>query len=218
MSFGITSIGTQNRDTLIAGDKKITTKPVTIAENQTITRGTALGLIMVAIGAVTPDVGNTGDGTVTGFALAAGGPAKVGDYKLVCIAAAADSGTFELYDPNGELVGTVTVGTAFTGGGVTFTVNDGATDFVVGDLFTLAISAGSEQAKKLDKDAVDGSELLDSIAAEAVTTGAGETAVSVGYSEGQFNAGEISISNGTVDDYRVQGRQLSIHFYDAVSA
>lgn len=216
--FGVSVIGTNTRPTLFSGDKKIVTKAVTIAESQTITKGTALGLILAAVGTPAAGGGNTGDGTITGYALAAGGPAIVGNYSLVCVAAAVNGGTFELYDPNGKIVGTVEVGTAFTGGGLTFTVADGATDFVVGDTFTLPVAAGSGQAKALDANAVDGSEKLDSIASEDVTTEAAETAVTTSYAEGQFNAGEITIANGDVDDYREEGRILGIHFENAVPA
>ena len=51
----------------------------------------ALGLIMarqIALaGAVTPDVGNTGDGTVTDLALAPGGPPLPGEWNLECLLA-----------------------------------------------------------------------------------------------------------------------------------
>lgn len=51
----------------------------------------ALGVIMakkaVSAGAVTPDVGNTGNGTVTALALAPGGPPLAGAWNLECTAA-----------------------------------------------------------------------------------------------------------------------------------
>ena len=42
-------------------------------------------------------------------------------------------------DPTGARVGTGTVGQPFTGGGLTFTLSDGSTDFAVGDGFILAV-------------------------------------------------------------------------------
>ena len=114
-----------------------------------LARYTVMGKSQVAVGAVTPDGGNTGDGTVTGFALAAGPSLPiVGDYNLECIAAVANGGTFKLEDPNGVLIANnlvMTAGagaaTAFIVAGMTFIITDGATDFIVGDKFALTIAA-----------------------------------------------------------------------------
>jgi len=46
--------------------------------------GTIMAKISASAGAVTADVGNTGDGTVTGLALAPGGPPLVGAWNLEC--------------------------------------------------------------------------------------------------------------------------------------
>lgn len=51
----------------------------------TVAKATILGQILAVIGTATADVGNTGNGTVTALALAAGGPAKVGSWILTCI-------------------------------------------------------------------------------------------------------------------------------------
>ena len=101
--------------------------------------------------AITPtaDAGNTGDGTVTLAAVVTGPIVPlVGNYTLECIAAVTNGGTFKLEDPNGALVANnlvMTAGagtaTAFVAAGMTFTITDGTTDFVVGDKFALAVAA-----------------------------------------------------------------------------
>ena len=125
-------------------------------------RYTVMGESLVAAGSVTPDGGNTGDGTVTGFALAVGPTPLVGDYNLECTFAVANGGVFKLEDPNGNLVAdniTLRVGaglaTTVIAAGLTFVITDGATDFAAGDKFALAISAVNKYLP-LDLTAVDG--------------------------------------------------------------
>jgi len=96
-----------------------------------------------------PDGGNTGDGTCTAATVVAGQVVPVvGAYNLECISAVANGGVFKLEDPNGALVAdplTMTAGagaaTVFEVAGMTFTLTDGATDFIVGDKFSLTVAA-----------------------------------------------------------------------------
>jgi len=83
------------------------------------------------------DGANTGDGTVTG--VAEGVAMKPGTYTLTCTAAAANGGTFSVVDPEAVNIGAATVGVAFSHPQVDLTINDGATDFIVGDIFTIEI-------------------------------------------------------------------------------
>lgn len=145
-------------------------------------KGTVMGLRKVAAGAVTPDAGNTGDGTVTALALAPGGPPKVGSYNLECTFDVTNGGIFKLEDPDGNLVAdnlTLRVGaglaTTFSVGGISFIVTDGATDFAAGDKFGLAVSAVNKW-KFYDSSAVDGSEIPSGVLPrEEVATGAGDS-------------------------------------------
>ena len=144
-------------------------------------KGTIMALRKVAAGAVTADVGNTGDGTVTGLALATGGPAAVGSYNFECTFAVTNGGVFKLEDPDGNLVAenlTLRVGaglaTTFSVAGISFVVTDGATDFVAGDKFGLAVAAVNKW-KFYDPSAVDGSEIPSAILTfEEVAAGAGD--------------------------------------------
>jgi hypothetical protein len=87
---------------------------------------------------VYPDV-STGDGALGTVTSTAG--VQAGDYVLTITAAQADAGVFQLVDPQGDVAGVGTVGTAFTGGGLSFTLADGATDFAVGDSFTITVES-----------------------------------------------------------------------------
>jgi hypothetical protein len=86
----------------------------------------------------------TGNGTISGLSL--GPDAKTGNYRVECIAAITNSGTFKVADPGGAIVA---VGTIVAGAGGTLvlagqrqlnlTVTDGATDFAVGDAFNVTV-------------------------------------------------------------------------------
>lgn len=195
------------------------TDGVTVADGQTNVRGAAMGKVLY--GAVTADgTGNTGDGTCTALATVLGSINPiVGDYVFTCTAAVTNGGVFKLVDPNGAEVATgltLTVGagaaTVFEVAGIVFTITDGATDFIVGDAFTISVAAGSGQVVKLDKTAVDGSAAIYGILTEDVTT-SGATQVSSVYLEGKFNSGVVTFVSGTAyTDIEADARLKNIYF------
>jgi hypothetical protein len=152
----------------------------------TYVQGTVLARKSVADAvAVTPDGGNTGDGTVTLATVAAGAVVPVvGSYNLECISAVANGGVFKLEDPNGALVAnnlTMTVGagaaTAFEVAGLSFTITDGAADFVVGDKFGLAVAADGDMVA-YDRAGAGGAQLpIMVLPLEEVFTGAEDRAL-----------------------------------------
>lgn len=90
--------------------------------------------------------GMVGNGTLT--SLSVSGVAVPGDHRLVCNTAVANGGVFSLFDPNGRLISdalTMTPGaglaTALVAGSISFTLTDGATNFAVGDEFTITVPA-----------------------------------------------------------------------------
>lgn len=97
---------------------------------------------------VTPDAGNTGNGTVTQAAVVQGFDLPIpGDYVLECIATETHGGKFSLTDPNGDLIADdleldpgAGQATDFVVGGLSFRITDGSTDFVVGDKFELTVT------------------------------------------------------------------------------
>lgn len=83
---------------------------------------------------------NVGNGT---FAAADSGDGALqeGRYTASCVTAAANGGTFEVYDPEGALLGEVAVdGAPHDLGGITVTLTDGTADFAVGDVFYADVS------------------------------------------------------------------------------
>lgn len=132
------------------------------------------------LGAITPagtsaakSGGNTGNGTMGTVTVAADTPSGV--YTLRITAAAANAGTFVVKDPAGRTVATGTVAVAFAGGGLSFTLADGSTDFIVGDGFDITVTAtkydnyddaasdGTQSARGLLLDEVDASGTADQL-------------------------------------------------------
>ena len=129
-----------------SGSDRVLTSGMVLGEKQVTGTGTAAAF-----------AGNTGDGVMG--AITVGTLAKAGRYVLRLIAAAADAGDFVLEDPEGNNVGVGTVAVAFSGGGLSFTLADGATDFAVGDGFDIDVVITERKLVQQDLAATDGSEL-----------------------------------------------------------
>ena len=117
---------------------------------------------------VTAGDGNTGDGEATLADPALGQLAEAGIYRLACITAGADGGTFQVLSPRGYVLPDLTVGEAYEGGHLNLTVADGATDFAVDDTFAIEVS-GDGKVVAFDPAAVDGTAEAIGIVAHDVT-------------------------------------------------
>lgn len=207
-------------DQLIAGNQKIITDNGTIVANVSYARGTVLGQVTVGaltFGSVTIQVG-TGNFTVGTTSAAAG--AVVGTYTATCIVAGA-TGKFRVEDPTGAMIGEATVGTAFTAGGVTFTITDAGTHAAAGDWFTFPVTAaaGSGQYKKSVASATDGSQNPVAILANAVDTTGGSAKVAGLYIAGEFNQNALTMdASWTAATLKPILRPLGIYLKDSVTA
>jgi len=142
---------------LFEEDNFYSRKKVTIISGQNLAVLTIVGMILFAVPeTATADAGNTGDGTVG--PVAAGANAKQGAYTLICIAASEGWGSFSVMDPEGYPLASAATAIAYTHDQINFTIVDGATDFIVGDIFTIDVAEGSKKATALDLTAVDGSQ------------------------------------------------------------
>ena len=162
---------------------------LTFAGAGTVLEGTILARKAVADAVVAAAGTNTGDGTVTLATVAAGQVVPiVGAYVLTCTTAVANGGIFNLVDPNGAIVATgleMTAGagaaTVFEVAGLQFTVTDGATDFIVGDSFTLTVATGSNKYVPFAIAGAGGAQIPKAVLTYDVTaTGAGDVAIRAG--------------------------------------
>ena len=170
-------------------------------------------------GTVVPDVGG-----IT-FTITDGATDFAADdsFTLTVTATESGGGVFKLVDPDGEMVASglamaagAGVVTAFEVAGMTFSITDGSTDFVVGDSFTLTFAAGTGYAIALDKDALDGSQLIYGICLDAVTTVASTDTATVAVT-GSFNSDNVTFVSGTAyTDVEADARTKGIFFVDGV--
>lgn len=195
-------------DLLLPGKDPVFAK-ATLASGVAYKAGSVLGRITA--GAVTQAYSGTGNGVLT---LDATSPkrlgAKAGAYKVTCIAAAANGGTFRVEDPDGYVLGDVAVGATFDDD-IKFAIADGATDFVVGDVFTITVAAGSNKLKLAAAAAEDGSAVPMAILLEDVDATGADKNIQVAV-EGYFNEESLIFGAGhTADTVRVPLRQAGIH-------
>lgn len=145
-------------------EKRYSREIVTVAEGNKLALGEVFGRKMLDIPTTgTADAGNTGNGAVTAVT---GAPfTQRGTYTLTCIEAAIDGGTFQVTDPadnllpNAVLPGTADGSVEYESEQINFTLNDGPTDFAVGDSFTIEVAAGNGEVVPLALTAVDGSQI-----------------------------------------------------------
>ncbi len=212
-------------DQLIAGDFKLVTTNVTVKAGSNLARGTVVGII--TLGAVTAAAkagGNTGTGTcvpdVTTPALA---NAMVGVYTLRNILAAANSGTFRLINPRGDVLGDYTItggagGSVITTDQIKVTITDGGVDFIAGDGFDVTIAAGSGQVVESVATALDGSQYPAGILVDNVNATAGALQGGM-YQTGEFNGNKLIYDNSwTLAALTTALRVLSIFVKPAISA
>ncbi|PJK29949.1 head decoration protein [Minwuia thermotolerans] len=159
--------------------------------------GTVLGMVAVDTADLTAAAvaGNTGNGGITlGDPEFAAG-VKAGVYRITCIEAATDGGTFSVEDPDGVEIGVAEVGTEFDGE-VVFTIADGGTDFAAGDAFTITVAEGSGKYVVYDPTNDDGSQTAAAILyEEADATSADADAVAL-VRDAEVNAEELTWFDG----------------------
>lgn len=203
-------------DQLIAGELKIVSDVVTLTGAAALKRGSALGRT-VSAGTATATAGtNTGNGTMG--TITAAGDLQPGNYLLKITKVVTNAGDFEVFDPLGNLAGVGSVGAAFSGGGLSFTLADGATDFAVGDSFVISVTARTVKYKLATLAATDGSNEPIAVLADDADPSGGDVKAGV-YLTGEFNSNAMTFGTGlTAALAKEPMRRVGIFLKDAVSA
>jgi len=137
----------------------------------------------------------SGNGVITVGAL--GVDAQLGSYKLRCVAAASNAGTFDLEAPDGTLVRQITVGGgASASDHITITIADGSADFVVGDAFTIAVTSTGYT------EFVAGTNSADAILYAGVDATSADADCVVDARDCTVNGHELVWHSGTTDDQK----------------
>lgn len=128
-----------------------------------------------------------------------------------------NGGTFSVVDPDGVVLANAIVDTPYEGA-INFTINDGDTDFAVGDTFTIAVAAGSGNFVKVNSAVLDGRELADCILAVATDTGTGDAINAEAYKTGHFNRQALVFGGSdTAATHEARLRELGIQLSDNVA-
>lgn len=168
---------------------------ITVLSGQNLKAGHVLERVLVGASvAGAAATGNTGDGTIG--TLTAGNAAQEGVYNAILIEPAANGGIFEVEDPQGRIVGRAVVGAAFSGGGIGFTIADGATDFAVGDRFRITVSAGGFKYREYNPANTDASLAPAGILWDAVDATAADQPGAATTKGAVVNAGELQWFSG----------------------
>ncbi len=129
--------------------------------DRSLVAGQAMSKVFAGTGVAVAVAGNTGDGAMGEITV--GARAKIGVYDLVCIEPAENAGAFLLTDPDGMVIGVVTVAAAFSSLHLSFTLADGATDFAAGDAFTITVTEGATKWVGFDQDLTTVKQFVDGI-------------------------------------------------------
>ena len=135
-----------------------------VVQGTKLVAGEVVGRLNAAVSGAAA-TGNTGNGTIG--TLSASADAVPGVYELECIATATDGGTFRVKTPLGATLPNATVGSAYTGQQIGFTISDGSTDFALGDKFTVTVS-NRERVAKLALSGTTGAEVAYGVAVQNV--------------------------------------------------
>jgi hypothetical protein len=142
------------------------------------------------------NAGNVGNSTAGSLTVNGYAP-QAGDYRLVVVEPAANAGNFIVEDPAGHVIGTGAVATAFKGGGLSFTLADGATDFASGDGFVITVAANTSGAfKAWDPANVDGSQVVAGILYATRDATAGDKPATAVTRAAEVNQSELIFPTG----------------------
>lgn len=157
--------------------------------------------------------GTANTGTATVGSISAGAKLKTGNYVITLTSST--QGT--VVDPGGAVIGTMTMGTAFTDPQINFTVTTGGSP-AAGDSFVLAAAAGSGQYVLATAAALDGSQNPLAILATTTDPTSGPQAAGV-YIMGEFNTNAMTFGEGiSIAAAKASLRSLGIFLKNAVSA
>ena len=175
----------------------------TLLSGQDLEAGAVLGEVTKDTASAAAHAGNTGDGTVGEVVLAAG--SIVGVYRALCTEPAANGGTFAVENPNGVTVGVAEVGTEFSDQ-LTFTIADGATDFVAGDGFDITVAAGSGKFKEYDPTNTDGSEIAAAVLYANVDASLADTSMTYIARDAEVDGNALQWFTGATDNQKTTGK------------
>lgn len=198
-------------DQLIAGALKLVSQPIVLAAGSALPRGTVLGQ-QTSYSVLSTSGTNTGNGTVG--STSAGSDTLLGAYELVATSAT----NFTVTDPEGNVQAPATVGTAYTGENLKFTIAAGGTAFVAGDSFALLVVDAIGNFIVSVKTASDGSQVPCAILADYADATSGPVSTGA-YVMGEFNINAVNYDSSWTPQLLTTALRLySIYLKTSVTA
>lgn len=218
------STATYAPDALVAGNHHLLVgRKITIATGEgELPRGAVIGKVTASNGATAQAGTNTGTASVGTITVSTN--ALDGDYTVV-VTAAKDgdtAATFTVTAPNGATA-TGSMGVAFSGVGLSFTITDGVTGdgtapAAKDDSWTISVVAANGEYRLSAAGASDGSQTPDLILAEPVDATTRDIEA-LAYERGDFNANALTLGAGhTVASIRDGLRAKGITILPALAA
>lgn len=136
----------------------VTRETVTVVVETGMDVGAVVARTLISPSA-TPVITGTGNGAIGTVTVSK--RADLGVYTLRIVKAVTNAGDFTVTSPAGFVIGTGSVGVACVAGPLSFTLADGATDFVVGDTIAITV-AGTVKYEWIE--AADVAALVDDVA------------------------------------------------------
>lgn len=192
---------------LANGDRSKENAIMVTGQGAIVPAGTVIGKQLTGTAAIAAAAGNTGNGVLG--AVTVSSPAKQGVYHGAFVGAVANLGNFELFDPNGVFVGTGIVGTVFAKGGLSFTIADGGTDWVVGDAFLITVTATAIKITPCVATATDGSQIAAGILWGNTDARTADAKCAIVARDAEVNGAEISFGAMTSGQILVATEQLA---------
>lgn len=195
---------------LSEGNRTISREEVTVTGSAAYKAGQVLGKISAGTATAEANGSNTGDGAMG--AVTVGGSAKEGVYTLTVVEPGTDAGDFVVEGPDGVVVGSGSVGSAFSAGGLSFTLADGSADFAAGDSFTITVVVSSEKYTDHDPAASDGSQVAAAVLYAAVDATDGDVAGVAIVRDAELVGDSLTWKSGITDDEKsLATAQLKSH-------
>jgi hypothetical protein len=206
---------------IAAGNRSPVTAEVLIGGTAVLQRGQMLGQQSSgSVGSAAAASGNVGDGAIG--TISKGSAYKPGTYSVLFSGPLA----YEVFDPEGEVVGAMTAAGAFTSNDINLTFTAHTNAMAAGDSFTIQVAAGTGPYIASLEAAGDGSQTPVAILVDVADPTQGGTlsgaacGVRAGvYLSGEFNKNAVIYDSGfTLDQITSSLRAVSIYLKVAVSA
>lgn len=167
----------------------------------------------ITLSGATLSGGTANTGTSTIGSISAGSATKPGNYTVVLTSSTQGN----VFDPNGDLLGTTTLGTAFSDPQINFTITSGGSP-ASGDSFVIHAVPASMNWVLCTAAAVDGSQNPAAILVDYTDPTAGNVTAGL-YLEGEFNTNAMTFGPGVTQAAAAAAlRPYGIHLKSQVSA